>query len=76
MKDTIKIYVNDIELKEYSVNYSTGEIIIDKNYLSENDLIAADFEFDYQVRFTSDLLKFEMISANLGKISNLELVEI
>ena len=63
-------------LKDYNIDYSTGEITIKKNYLSENDIITADFEFDYQVRFTYDSLKFEMTSANLGKISNLELIEI
>ena len=76
VKNSVKIYVGGVELKDYNINYSTGEITIKKNYLSENDIITADFEFDYQVRFTYDSLKFEMTSANLGKISNLELVEI
>lgn len=76
VKDSVKIYINDIELSDYDINYSTGEITIDKDYLLENDLIIADFEFDYQVRFSCDSLKFEMTTTNLGRISNLELIEI
>ena len=76
VKNSVKIYVGGVELKDYNIDYSTGEITIKKNYLSENDIITADFEFDYQVRFTYDSLKFEMASANLVNISNLELIEI
>lgn len=75
VKNSVKIYINDIEIDNFIVDYSNGIVVV-KNILSENDLITADFEYDYSVRFNCDILEVVMKTKNLGEIKDLELIEI
>ena len=72
---TIKIYLNNIESSDFSVDLATG--LVSFNTAPASDLIiTADFEFDVPVRFNSDNMEIKLESINTGKVKELELVEI
>lgn len=80
VRDTVKIYINNILLEEeldYTLNYTTGIITFDDNNIpTNNDLITADFEFDVPVRFDSDELNISTTDLNANTWSSIKLVEI
>ena len=75
VEDTVKVYVNNIENDNFTIDNATGILTI-KSKLSEGDIITASFEFDVHVRFFSDELVIKNITKNISKIEELKLIEI
>lgn len=76
VKDTVKIFVNDIDVtNSVDINYKNGEINF-KIAPNENEIISADFEFDVPVRFDTDVIELSLNGQNSGRIKDIRLVEI
>lgn len=75
VENTVKIYVNNIQITNFLIDYSTGILTI-QSQLNENDIITADFEFDTHVRFFSDSLSIKNKTKNISDIEELKIMEI
>jgi len=72
---SVKVYINDVETTDYSLDYTTGILTFD-NAPEIAEVITVDFEFDVPVRFDTDFLEISMESLNLGKVKDIVLLEI
>lgn len=75
VENTVKIYVNNNEINDFTVNYTNGIVTI-KSSLNQDDIITASFEFDVHARFFSDSLTIKNKTKNISTIDELKLVEI
>lgn len=75
VQQTVKIFLNSEEEKEYSVNYTTGEITFVKPP-GEGVIITANFEFDVPVRFDTDYLNASIDNYGSNSWNDIPLVEI
>lgn len=75
VNNSVKLYINDIENKNFTIDSSTGILSINTDLL-EDDVITADFEFDINVRFYADELKITNKTKNTSEIKNLKLIEV
>lgn len=69
---TLKIYFNENKVENFE--FKDSKVVFDQP-VENNVKITADFEFDVQVRFDSDLLEITMESINLGQVKNVMLIE-
>ncbi|MBQ4874854.1 MAG: DUF2460 domain-containing protein [Rickettsiaceae bacterium H1] len=73
---TVKIFVNEQELKTgYEVDYQTGLVIFDNPPKTE-EIITATFEFDIPARFDTDILSASIDQSNIYSWNNIPIVEI
>lgn len=75
VENTVKISLDNIPNKSFSVDYTNGNIIF-KETPANSTIITASFEFDVPVRFDSDELEISLDSLNSGKIKDIRLIEI
>ncbi|WP_333023927.1 DUF2460 domain-containing protein [Wolbachia endosymbiont of Pentidionis agamae] len=71
----VKVLLNNEENNEYSVKYSTGEIIFKKPPPNKT-IITANFEFDVPVRFDTDHLHSSIDNYGSKSWNNIPLIEI
>lgn len=72
--DTVKIYLDDVVVTDYQIDYTTGIVTFDTEL--ETEKITADFEFDLPVRFDSDKLRTEVDNYGTYITNNLGIIEI
>ena len=76
IKNTVKIYINNIDNTSHAnINYENG-IISFENAPEKNSIIKADFEFYVPVRFDTDKLDITMKNSKYGEIKELKIIEI
>lgn len=73
--DTVKVYLNEQEEKEYSIDYSTGRLTFVQPP-KKGSVLTVSFEFDVPVRFDTDYLNTSLDSYGSGSCNNIPLVEI
>ncbi|WP_255585977.1 DUF2460 domain-containing protein [Wolbachia endosymbiont of Mansonella ozzardi] len=73
--ETIKTYLDGIEIEKYSVNCSTGEIMFTIPP-AKGAIITASFEFNVPVRFDTDYLSVSIDNYSSSSSNNILLVEV
>ncbi|MDR1425796.1 MAG: DUF2460 domain-containing protein [Rickettsiales bacterium] len=73
--DGVKIYVDDEEIEQFTVDHTSGQIFLD-TAPDENSVLRATFDFDVPVRFDTDRLEIHMHDRMSGEIGNVRIVEI
>jgi len=72
---TIKVYLNDVQTSDFSIDLTTGIITFNTAPVTDS-IITADFEFDVPVRFCDDNLHITLETLNSGSVKEIALIEV